>query len=108
MADSTPSIKFSGLKSPQRIWSVLQGVAESQKDCKNRSRISYFQMFFTFLHLYNSILSLSMTKKIAVIGVGNFGAHLCETLARQGAEVMAIDNNINHLDDVKDKVTFTV
>jgi trk system potassium uptake protein TrkA len=49
-----------------------------------------------------------MTKKIAVIGVGNFGAHLCETLAHQGAEVMAIDNNINHLDDVKDKVTFTV
>lgn len=49
-----------------------------------------------------------MTKKIAVIGVGNFGAHLCATLARQGAEVMAIDNNMNNLDDVKDKVTFTV
>ncbi len=49
-----------------------------------------------------------MTKKIAVIGIGNFGAHLCATLARQGAEVMAIDNNINNLDDVKDQVTFTV
>ncbi len=49
-----------------------------------------------------------MTKKVAVIGVGNFGAHLCETLARRGVEVMAIDSNMNNLDDVKDKVTLTV
>ncbi|MCS6988505.1 MAG: TrkA family potassium uptake protein [Chloroherpetonaceae bacterium] len=49
-----------------------------------------------------------MTPKIAVIGIGNFGAHLCAALARQGAEVLAIDSDINRLDDVKDKATLTV
>jgi trk system potassium uptake protein TrkA len=49
-----------------------------------------------------------MTKKVAVIGVGNFGAHLAVTLAKQGAEVLAIDSSMDRLEDVKDKVTYTV
>ncbi len=49
-----------------------------------------------------------MTKKIAVIGIGNFGAHLAVTLAKQGAEVLAIDSSMDRLEDVKDKVTYTV
>jgi len=49
-----------------------------------------------------------MTKKVAVIGIGNFGAHLAVTLAKQGAEVLAIDSSMDRLEDVKDKVTYTV
>lgn len=49
-----------------------------------------------------------MAQKIAVIGIGKFGSHLCLALAEQGAEVMAIDKDPNHLDDVKDKVALTV
>jgi trk system potassium uptake protein TrkA len=49
-----------------------------------------------------------MTKKVAVIGVGNFGAHLAVTLAKQGAEVLAIDSSMDRLEDIKDKVTYTV
>jgi trk system potassium uptake protein TrkA len=49
-----------------------------------------------------------MTKKVAVIGIGNFGAHLAVTLAKQGAEVLAIDSSMDRLEDIKDKVTYTV
>jgi len=49
-----------------------------------------------------------MTKKVAVIGIGNFGAHLAATLAKQGAEVLAIDSSMDRLEDIKDKVTYTV
>jgi trk system potassium uptake protein TrkA len=49
-----------------------------------------------------------MTKKVAVIGIGNFGSHLAVTLAKQGAEVLAIDSSMDRLEDVKDKVTYTV
>ncbi len=49
-----------------------------------------------------------MTKKFAVIGLGIFGTHLAVELAARGAEVMAIDSDLDKLDDVKDKVTLTV
>jgi trk system potassium uptake protein TrkA len=49
-----------------------------------------------------------MSKKIAVIGVGNFGSHLAMTLSKQGAEVMAIDFELSRIDDVKDFATHTV
>ncbi|RFM23410.1 MAG: TrkA family potassium uptake protein [Candidatus Thermochlorobacter aerophilum] len=51
---------------------------------------------------------MTMTKKVAVIGIGNFGAHLAVTLAKQGAEVLAIDSSMDRLEDIKDKVTYTV
>ncbi len=49
-----------------------------------------------------------MAKKFAVIGMGIFGSHLAVELAKRGAEVLAIDNDLDKLDDVKDKVTVTV
>jgi len=49
-----------------------------------------------------------MAKKFAVIGLGIFGSHLAEQLSEKGAEVLAIDNDLEKLEDVKDKVTITV
>ncbi len=49
-----------------------------------------------------------MDKKFAVIGLGHFGSHLAVALAEMGAEVLAIDDDLEKLDDVKDKVTHTV
>ncbi len=49
-----------------------------------------------------------MEKKIAVIGLGHFGQQLAVGLAQQGAEVLAIDSDMDKLDDIKDRVTHTV
>ena len=49
-----------------------------------------------------------MAKKYAVIGLGNFGVHLVAELTRHGAEVLAIDSDMEKLDDVKDLVAHTV
>jgi len=49
-----------------------------------------------------------MTKKFAVIGLGHFGTDLALRLAEKGAEVLAIDENLEKLDDIKDRVTHTV
>lgn len=49
-----------------------------------------------------------MNKKIAVIGVGRFGMHLAVALAEKGAEVLAIDENLERLDEIKERVTHTV
>lgn len=39
--------------------------------------------------------------QIAVIGLGAFGMALVKTLANEGADVIAVDNNMDHLDEVK-------
>jgi trk system potassium uptake protein TrkA len=49
-----------------------------------------------------------MTKKVAVIGLGDFGTELAVSLAEKGAEVLAIDEDLEKLDDVKERVTHTV
>lgn len=49
-----------------------------------------------------------MTKKFAVIGLGHFGTDLAVGLAQKGAEVLAIDQDLEKLDDIKDRVTHTV
>lgn len=49
-----------------------------------------------------------MEKKFAVIGLGHFGSHLAIGLAEQGAEVLAIDDDIERLEEIKDQVTHTV
>jgi trk system potassium uptake protein TrkA len=49
-----------------------------------------------------------MAKKIAVIGMGYFGSHLALELAGKGAEVLAIDENLDALDEIKDHVALTV
>lgn len=47
-------------------------------------------------------------KKFAIIGLGYFGDHLAVRLAQKGAEVLAIDESLQKLDDIKDLVTQTV
>lgn len=45
-----------------------------------------------------------MMKQICVIGLGNFGSHLAVTLARQGCEVLAIDNSEEKVGAIRDQV----
>lgn len=49
-----------------------------------------------------------MRRQFAVIGLGNFGSQLALELARRGAEVLAIDERLERLDEVKDEVAHTV
>ncbi|MBX3009658.1 MAG: TrkA family potassium uptake protein [Melioribacteraceae bacterium] len=49
-----------------------------------------------------------MSKKFAIIGLGNFGGFLANFLEEKGAEVLAIDSDINKLEDVKEIVTRAV
>ena len=49
-----------------------------------------------------------MNKKFAVIGLGDFGWSVAVSLAERGAEVIAIDQNMDVIDDIKDKVTYAV
>jgi trk system potassium uptake protein TrkA len=46
--------------------------------------------------------------QIAVIGLGVFGMSLVRTLAKDGADVIAVDNNMAHLDEVKGIVANTI
>jgi len=46
--------------------------------------------------------------KFAVIGLGQFGVAIAKALAEKGAEVMAIDNDPNKVDYVKDDVAHAV
>ena len=47
-------------------------------------------------------------KSYAVLGLGRFGKQLALSLARQGAEVLAIDRNRKNVDEVADEVTRAV
>lgn len=49
-----------------------------------------------------------MRHKFAVIGLGIFGNSIARTLAERGAEVLAIDNNEDHVDAIKDEVAYAV
>lgn len=46
--------------------------------------------------------------KVTVIGLGQFGKSLALQLAKAGAEVIAIDSNMDVVDDVKNDVTLAV
>jgi len=46
--------------------------------------------------------------KVAVVGLGLFGRALAVDLARAGAEVVAIDNDMSIVDDVRDEVAVAV
>lgn len=46
--------------------------------------------------------------KVAVIGLGQFGKSLALQLAKAGAEVIAIDSNMDLVDDVKNDVALAV
>ena len=48
------------------------------------------------------------TGKFAVIGLGNFGKSIALNLAKKGAEVMAIDNNYDKVEDISEDVAYAV
>lgn len=48
-----------------------------------------------------------MNKKFAVIGLGDFGWSVAVTLAQRGADVIAIDQDMEIINDIKDKVTYS-
>jgi len=49
-----------------------------------------------------------MLKRFAVIGLGYFGQNLARELTRQGAEVIAIDNTMSKIEEMKDDVAYAV
>jgi trk system potassium uptake protein len=49
-----------------------------------------------------------MINKFAVIGLGQFGTSIARTLAARGAEVLAIDVDIDRIEAVKDEVAYSV
>lgn len=49
-----------------------------------------------------------MAKKFAVIGIGQFGASIALTLAEKGAEVLAIDIDLDKVEHIKDDVAYAV
>ncbi len=46
-------------------------------------------------------------RKILVVGLGKFGLELIDTLSRTETEVVAIDQNLNLVNEVKDKVSYS-
>lgn len=49
-----------------------------------------------------------MNGKFAVIGLGQFGMSIAKTLADRGAEVIALDNDLEKIEAVKDDVAYAV
>ncbi|MHC1738741.1 MAG: TrkA family potassium uptake protein [Ignavibacteriaceae bacterium] len=46
--------------------------------------------------------------KFAIIGLGDFGSSIAVSLAEKGAEVMAIDHDIEVIEEIKDKVSTAI
>jgi len=46
--------------------------------------------------------------QIAVIGLGAFGMALVKTLVKEGADVIAVDNDMAHLDEIKGMTKHTI
>lgn len=46
--------------------------------------------------------------RYAVIGLGTFGTAIARKLSERGAEVLAIDNDPNHINNIKDDVAYAV
>lgn len=49
-----------------------------------------------------------MVKRFAVIGLGYFGTNLARELTSNGAEVIAIDNTMTKIEEIKDEVAYAV
>ena len=47
-------------------------------------------------------------KRFLIIGLGQFGTELAKSLDKKGAEVIVVDNNIDLIEGIKDKVTGAV
>lgn len=49
-----------------------------------------------------------MARRILVIGLGRFGSALAESLAHAGCEVVAVDNDMSHIEAIKNKVAYAL
>ena len=49
-----------------------------------------------------------MKKKFAIIGLGQFGMTIAKTLSKKQAEVIAIDKEIDKIDEIKEFVSHAV
>lgn len=49
-----------------------------------------------------------MARRILVVGLGRFGSSLAESLAHAGCEVVAVDNDMAHIDAIKSKVAYAL
>ena len=47
-------------------------------------------------------------RQVAVIGLGNFGQNVAQELVEQGAQVIAVDENSERVEAIKDTVTYAV
>ena len=45
-------------------------------------------------------------RSIAVVGLGNFGSRVARELAQRGAQVIAIDENRERVESIKDEVAY--
>lgn len=49
-----------------------------------------------------------MARRILVVGLGRFGSALAESLAQAGCEVVAVDNDMAHIEAIKNKVAYAL
>ncbi len=49
-----------------------------------------------------------MANRFAVIGLGYFGEHIARELSAMGAEVIAVDQKMENVEDIKDDVTHAI
>lgn len=49
-----------------------------------------------------------MKKQFLVLGMGSFGASVAVTLQRLGCDVVAVDHDMERIDDIADKVTYAM
>ena len=49
-----------------------------------------------------------MKNKFAIIGLGQFGMTIAKTLSKKGAEVIAIDKDIDKVEHIKEYVSYAV
>lgn len=49
-----------------------------------------------------------MARRILVVGLGRFGSALAESLAQAGCEVVAVDNDMSHIEAIKNKVAYAL
>ncbi len=46
--------------------------------------------------------------RFCIIGLGTFGTHLTRQLSREGHEIVAVDNNPAHINQLKDEIEFLI
>lgn len=46
--------------------------------------------------------------KVIIIGLGNFGAALAKKMSKLGQEIMGVDNDMQKVESLKEKLSYTV